>query len=177
MDRPPQVNTRPFSRRYVVLAVLLFCGGCWTGCYVAASRALSATAAEARQLEKVNQKFNWSIQYKLAKDYRPNAKEGDCKTYAATKRWELIAKGWAKERLEVWFVKDETRQAHAVLVADKALVLDNRFAWIEKVRDLETFGYRFLAVVEGIVGSKNCNKTLPSGLNPTIESRWGFPWS
>lgn len=134
----------PLPRPLVVLGVVLFCAGCWTGCYFAGSRAISATHAELKALERVNQQLNWSIHFKPAKDFHPNEHEGDCKTAAATKRQALIAQGWARDRLKVWLVKDETRHDHAVLVVDGEIVLDNRFAWTERMGDLKTYGYRFL---------------------------------
>ncbi len=158
---------RPYPRAVVLLGVITFCAGCWTGLLIAGVKTFGATRVEAKALEKVNQDFNGSTRFQHAMDFRPNAKFGDCKTYAATKRAKLIEAGWARDRLIVWLALDETGAHHAVLVVDKTTVLDNRFAWTETRKDLEGWGYRFLAPVTWIddpITSLDDPKPLGAGL-------------
>ena len=125
---------RPYPRAVVLLGVITFCAGCWTGLLIAGVKTFGATRVEAKALEKVNQDFNGSTRFQHAMDFRPNAKFGDCKTYAATKRAKLIEAGWARDRLIVWLALDETGAHHAVLVVDKTTVLDNRFEYLSAGR-------------------------------------------
>ncbi len=162
----PDAALRPYPRLLVLSGVILFCSGCWTGCYMAGSRVLGATASEVRALEAVNQRLNWSIHYTPAPDYTPNTRAGDCKTYSATKRAALLADGWDPARLVVWTVFDERRGRHAVLVADGTVVLDNRFAWTQTRQTLEQYGYRFLAPVTwlakpAVVATAETGQPLP----------------
>ncbi len=154
-------DARPYPRLLVVLGVVLFCAGVWSGIYLAGSRVFGATVGEVRALEAVNQRLNWLIHYAPAADYTPNTRTGDCKTYAATKRAALLDDGWDPERLVVWTVFDERHGRHAVLVADGSVVLDNRFAWTQSRQTLERYGYRFLAPVTWLRGPRPVAAAAP----------------
>ncbi len=147
---PPPARRERYPRALVTAGIFLFCAGCWTGCLFAGIKSFGATPVEARELEHVNQALNQSIHYRHAADFTPNDTLGDCKTSAATKRARLIAAGWDRRRLDIWFVRDETGAHHAVLVADRSIVLDSRFAWTEPRAVLERYGYRFIAPVTWI---------------------------
>lgn len=161
---------KPYPRAVVILGVILFCAGVWTGLLLAGVKTFGATRAEARLLEKVNQDLNGSIHYQHAVDFRPNPKAGDCKTYAATKRARLIEAGWAKDRLVVWMVLDETAAHHTVLVVDRTTVLDNRFAWTETRKDLERWGYKFLGEVTWIDDLPKDEPPKPAALKPPLDT-------
>lgn len=56
---------------------------------------------------------------------------GDCKDFALEKRKELIAAGYDPKRLVVWLANE--RGPHAVLVVDRAWVLDSLQTWPERL--------------------------------------------
>jgi predicted transglutaminase-like cysteine proteinase len=101
------------------------------------------------ELERVNQQVNNRIRYQRVYDWQEH-KDGDCKTYAITKRNILEREGWSRQNMAIWIVLTERNEEHAVLVVqfeEKELVLDNRYAWIEDKNVLRRYGYRFLTTV------------------------------
>ena len=114
-------------------AVLLFCG-----------------CAHAETLDHLNQRVNAAIRPcdtragPCAPDFTPYVAIGDCKSYAATKRAELLKAGYVSERLAIWAMRIGPGEFHAVLVVDGAEVLDNRFPYTESRPDLERIGYVFM---------------------------------
>lgn len=76
-------------------------------------------------------------------------KAGDCEDYALTKKAALIASGWNAQSLRFATVLTETAEMHLVLIVETTagpLVLDNRFAEVMRLADLEAQGYHLLAL-------------------------------
>lgn len=119
-----------------------FCQRTGAACAVAGRSALIVrlSVEELRALERFNQKFNSSIQYRPdhavygVSDYWDIADEtGDCEDIALAKRAVLIAAGWPAAALWLAIGKDSVGQAHVVLVVRSNqgdLVLDNRVSGI-----------------------------------------------
>ena len=112
---------------------------------------MAATRSEERLLERVNQAVNQEMTFQPDDDQYgrdrvvidPPSRRGDCEDYAFSKLARLLQAGFPGERMSVVRVVDETGAIHAVLLVDGELVLDNRFAWIERKQVLERYGYRF----------------------------------
>jgi predicted transglutaminase-like cysteine proteinase len=87
-------------------------------------------------LSDVHRQANAAIAYRSTTSWDPLRSEGDCKTYAARKQLELLARGFPPGalRLATAFINDDTAQRyqyHAVLLVDTdqgTFVLDNRQA-------------------------------------------------
>jgi predicted transglutaminase-like cysteine proteinase len=100
----------------------------------ATPRIVQLTPERAHELVEVQQTVNAAIAYRSTGTWNPLASEGDCKTYAARKELELLARGWpaGAMRIATAFVDDGSRQQffyHAVLLVHTdhgTLVLDSR---------------------------------------------------
>jgi predicted transglutaminase-like cysteine proteinase len=86
------------------------------------------------ELEQVNREVNDAINPrphanpKLGEEWTVHPKEGDCKDYAATKRHELLLRGWPSSLLRLAEVVTNTGDHHLVLVVrlqDEDVILDN----------------------------------------------------
>jgi len=74
---------------------------------------------------------------------------GDCEDFALTKRLKLIAMGYAPDSLHLALCWTETREFHAVLIADTddgQYVLDNRYPFPMAKQDL---AYDWHSIQEG----------------------------
>lgn len=140
-------------RFVTVLATVLVAGLCWWAILAGVTAGVrAATREEMRVIEMVNQAVNGSIRYMTDLEQYgesdrwvadPPSMRGDCEDYALTKLRRLTGQGFAASRLVVARVTTETGEAHAVLVVDDDLVLDNRFAWTQSRAGLVAYGYRF----------------------------------
>lgn len=106
------------------------------------------TLAHGETLEHLNRRVNASIIPRPANnwDFTPYKAEGNCNTYAATKRAELLKAGYASGRLVLWLVRTERGDLHSVLVVDGDQVLDNRTAWVERRAAMP--GYSFIRPID-----------------------------
>ena len=103
-----------------------------------------------RVLSRVNSRVNRSIRPKLDSPFvqvwRINPSSGDCKSYAISKRHELIRAGLPASALRIAYVKTRRGEGHAVLVVktDQGdLTLDNLTGEIKLFREA---GYRVVAM-------------------------------
>ncbi|WP_162236057.1 transglutaminase-like cysteine peptidase [Devosia sp. Leaf64] len=103
-----------------------------------------------RILTRVNSRVNRSIRPKLdnplVQVWRVNPSSGDCKSYAISKRHELIRAGLPASALRIAYVKTRQGLGHAVLVVktDQGdLTLDNL---VGEIRPFHQAGYRVVAM-------------------------------
>ena len=103
-----------------------------------------------RVLTRVNSRVNRSIRPKLdnplVQVWRVNPGSGDCKSYAISKRHELIRAGLPPSALRIAYVKTREGLGHAVLVVKTSqgdLTLDNLRPEIVPFRQA---GYRVVAM-------------------------------
>jgi len=103
-----------------------------------------------RILTRVNSRVNRSIRPKLdnplVQVWRVNPSSGDCKSYAISKRHELIRAGLPASALRIAYVKTRQGVGHAVLVVktDQGdLTLDNL---VGEIKPFHQAGYRVVAM-------------------------------
>ena len=140
------------------LSFQMFCAINPTECQAGGASKISLTQDTLATLEQVNARVNRAIRPRLDSAafqvWQINPRSGDCKSYAISKRHELIEAGFPPSALRIAYVKTRAGEGHAVLVVKTTygdLTLDNLKSEIVNFRQS---GYRVVAI---------------SGANP---SRW-----
>jgi predicted transglutaminase-like cysteine proteinase len=112
------------------------------------------SAAALRAAREVNRRVNQrvravddSVQYRVEDNWTlPTRRGGDCEDFALLKKFEMIRRGVAADRLLIATVFSRTIGPHAVLVLrldDGDHVLDNL---TNEIKPWDRTGYTFLAV-------------------------------
>ena len=128
----------------------IFCGFNPSECLPGGATKVSLDNNILRILSRVNSRVNRSIRPKLdhplVQVWRVNPSSGDCKSYAISKRHELIRAGLPASALRIAYVKTREGVGHAVLVVktDQGdLTLDNLTG---EIRPFQQAGYRVVAI-------------------------------
>lgn len=128
----------------------IFCGFNPRECQPGGASKIALDDDIMRVLSRVNSRVNRAIRPKLdnplVQVWRINPSSGDCKSYAISKRHELIRAGLPASALRIAYVKTREGLGHAVLVVktDRGdLTLDNLTGEIKHFREA---GYRVVAV-------------------------------
>jgi predicted transglutaminase-like cysteine proteinase len=128
----------------------VFCGSHPNECLPGGASKIWMDENIMRILSRVNSRVNRSIRPKLdnplVQVWRINPGSGDCKSYAISKRHELIRAGLPASALRIAYVKTRQGQGHAVLVVKTNqgdLTLDNLTGEIKLFREA---GYRVVAM-------------------------------
>ena len=128
----------------------MFCMINPTECQPGGASKISLTEDALRTMERVNARVNRSIRPKLdsaaLQVWKINPGSGDCKSYAVSKRHELMRAGFPSSALRIAYVKTRAGQGHAVLVVKTNqgdLTLDNLTSEIVNFRQA---GYRVVAM-------------------------------
>jgi predicted transglutaminase-like cysteine proteinase len=132
------------------LSFQAFCGFNPQECRPGGASKIALDDSIMRVLSRVNSRVNRSIRPKLdnplVQVWRINPSSGDCKSYAISKRHELIRAGLPASALRIAYVKTRQGVGHAVLIVktDRGdLTLDNLTGEIKPFRQA---GYRLIAV-------------------------------
>jgi len=128
----------------------IFCGFNPHECKPGGASQIALDEGVMRVLSRVNARVNRAIRPKLdsplVQVWRVNPSAGDCKSYAVSKRHELIRAGLSPSALRIAYVKTREGLGHAVLVVktDRGdLTLDNLTGEIKLFREA---GYRVVAM-------------------------------
>ena len=128
----------------------VFCGFYPQECQPGGASKISMDENILRILTRVNSRVNRSIRPKLdnplVQVWRINPSSGDCKSYAISKRHELIRAGLPASALRIAYVKTRQGQGHAVLVVKTNqgdLTLDNLTG---EIKPFHQAGYRVVAI-------------------------------
>jgi predicted transglutaminase-like cysteine proteinase len=132
------------------LSFQMFCAVNPRECKGGGASKVSLSAEVIKVLQSVNSKVNRSIRPKLDSAsfqmWRINPSSGDCKSYAISKRHELIRAGLPASALRIAYVKTRAGEGHAVLVVKTSqgdYALDNLTGDIKSLRET---GYRVVAM-------------------------------
>jgi predicted transglutaminase-like cysteine proteinase len=128
----------------------IFCGFNPQECLPGGASKISLDKDTLRVLSRVNARVNRAIRPKLdspfAQVWRVNPSSGDCKSYAISKRHELIRAGLPASALRIAYVKTRKGEGHAVLVVKTNqgdLTLDNLTG---EIKPFNQAGYRVVAI-------------------------------
>lgn len=128
----------------------IFCGFNPRECLPGGEHKVALDTNTMRILSRVNSRVNRAIRPKLdsplVQVWRINPSAGDCKSYAISKRHELIRAGLPASALRIAYVKTREGMGHAVLVVktDQGdLTLDNL---VGEIKSFNQAGYRVVAI-------------------------------
>jgi predicted transglutaminase-like cysteine proteinase len=148
MARPVPV---PFPRRRslarAALQVALAIGVCapaWSALLVGTAMGMSWDPIE-YVLDRVNVRTQHELSYGPGPRWQ-DARVGDCTTFAVHNHRAVKALGLPSE---IWIVRDEKDEIHAVVVSGKD-VLDSRFVHVKRRKALERLGYEFMFKVTAL---------------------------
>ncbi|WP_161796952.1 transglutaminase-like cysteine peptidase [Devosia soli] len=132
------------------LSFQVFCGFYPQECRPGGASKIALDDNIMRILTRVNSRVNRAIRPKLdnplVQVWRINPSAGDCKSYAISKRHELIRAGLPASALRIAYVKTRQGLGHAVLVVKTSqgdLTLDNLTG---EIKPFHQAGYRVVAI-------------------------------
>lgn len=132
------------------LSFQMFCAIRPAECRPGGASKIALTEDILNVMQSVNRRVNRSIRPRLdsagLQQWRINPSAGDCKSYAISKRHELIRAGLPASALRIAYVKTRSGEGHAVLVVktnNGDLTLDNLTGEIKAFRET---GYRLVAM-------------------------------
>ena len=149
-NRPSQGMVQESVSSRGPMSFQIFCGFNPQECQPGGASKIALDESVMRVLSRVNSRVNRSIRPKLdnplVQVWRINPGSGDCKSYAVSKRHELIRAGLAPSALRIAYVKTREGLGHAVLVVktDQGdLTLDNLTG---EIKPFHQAGYRVVAM-------------------------------
>ena len=148
MARPaasPVRRPRSLARAALKLALAIgVCAPAWSAVLVGSALALSFDPLE-YELDRVNVRTHHELTYGPGPKWQ-DARVGDCTTFAVHNQHAVKALGLPAE---IWIVRDEKDEIHAVVVSGKD-VLDSRFTHVKRRKALVRLGYEFMFKVTAL---------------------------